>query len=219
MSDLEQALDRVPITAVWEALGGKPLRFHRAPAIWRDTKDRNVALNDDKGTWYDHARGEGGGILDLIRRVRDGGRKDALRWLGDRFGIPLSEPRWTPEQRAEWSRQRRAAERAARPLAQCALWWLQERAAELNEMKRAAVRIDHIDVDALAFAARELCRLDNLTADDVLQEYLRHKQEHPSECAGLVLAGSVWGRACKAAVQAVLTSIEQEQRGTIHDAA
>ena len=75
----EKVISRIRISDIWVALGGARPRFKRAPAFWRDTQDRNVAVDDAKGTWFDHARGEGGGVLDLIRHVRGGSRAEALR--------------------------------------------------------------------------------------------------------------------------------------------
>src|SRR2546426_428714 len=71
-------LAQVSITDVWQALGGGPLRHGRGRAFWRDGDGYHVSLSDPKGTWYDHSRGEGGGILDLISLARGCSRADAL---------------------------------------------------------------------------------------------------------------------------------------------
>ncbi len=218
MSTAADLVSRVRITDVWQALGGAPPKFRRAPAFWRQTKDRNVALNDEKGMWYDHRDNVGGGVLDLVQHVRSGTRQDALHWLAQQFGLPLDEVEWTPQQKADYARRRREAARAARPLAQCALWWVTGYMAELNEMK-AASTAGGFDVDALAYSAHELYRLERLTADDVLREYVKFKDEHPVECSGLVMAGSIWDRACRAAIQAVIAKIAAEQQEGGHDAA
>ena len=98
---------RVRITQIVEALGGK-VRHKRCQAFWRKGDGWNVSLNDDKGTWFDHARGEGGGVLDLVQRIRGCDRKEALQWVADFAGVPL-ESGLTQEQRREYANRVRAA--------------------------------------------------------------------------------------------------------------
>ncbi|HKD07679.1 MAG TPA: hypothetical protein VKB79_17395 [Bryobacteraceae bacterium] len=86
----------VQISEVWRMLGGPPLRHGRGRAFWRDGNGLNVAIDDEKGVWMDHADGVGGGILDLISRVRGGSRSDALRWLADASGVTLATPKADP---------------------------------------------------------------------------------------------------------------------------
>ena len=97
-------LARVRITDLWQGLGGGPLRHGRGRAFWRDGDGYHVSLSNPKGTWFDHARGEGGGILDLIVMVRGSSRADALAWLADYAGLPLE--RTTPQARRLWLHQR-----------------------------------------------------------------------------------------------------------------
>lgn len=115
MAGIRAAADlcaRVQITAVARALG-LPVRHTRTVAVWRDGEHYSVALSDGKNVWHDHATGDGGGVLDLIERVRGGSRADALHWLADFAGEPLAERRWTAAERREWARRRAAAEREA----------------------------------------------------------------------------------------------------------
>ncbi len=88
-----EVLERTDIVDVWTALGGGDLRWGRGRAFWRDTKDHNVAIDRNKGTWYDHARNEGGGVLDLVRHVAGGSKADALRWCADHAGVRLDDDR------------------------------------------------------------------------------------------------------------------------------
>lgn len=203
-------VSRVRISDVWQALGGGPLRHGRARAFWRDHADGlNVALNDDKGTWYDHARGEGGGIIALVQHVRGGTPREAVRWLAQQFGLPLDEPEWTPAQRADWNRRRNAAKRDAQPLAQCALWWLESLMVELEEIKAAAIQGDSIDVPVLAYTSRELHRLYNLTPTGILEEYGWACRQDGEGTALLVLAGRFRDDRRRRAVTAVLARIEE----------
>jgi hypothetical protein len=85
----DEILGRVKISDVYRALGGRI--FHgRGQAFWRKGEGWNVALSDAKGTWYDHAAGAGGGILDLIIAVRGCSRSEAYTWLADFAGVPVT---------------------------------------------------------------------------------------------------------------------------------
>ena len=65
-----QVLDRVPISQIYRALGGPKLRGTRGPAFWRRGDGLNVSLNDSRSCWRDFKASEGGGVLDLVQRVR-----------------------------------------------------------------------------------------------------------------------------------------------------
>ncbi len=104
-------LDRLDITEVWSALGGPNLRWGRGRAFWRETRDYNVSIDRAKKTWYDHARSEGGGVLDLVCHVAGGTRADALRWCAELAGVQLDNdaPRdpagmFDPEAAQAWRR-------------------------------------------------------------------------------------------------------------------
>jgi hypothetical protein len=109
-----EVIDRVRITHVVEALGGK-VRQKRCQAFWRKGDGPNVSLADDKGAWFDHARGEGGGVLDLVQRIRGCDRKEALQWLADFAGVPLENGR-NEHGRRDYLNKRHAAEAEARAL-------------------------------------------------------------------------------------------------------
>jgi hypothetical protein len=80
----------VSITDVFIGLGGDQPRNGHARAFWRDGDNpQAVSLNDVKGCWYDHRDHVGGGVLDLIRRVRGGTRSDALEWLAELNGVSV----------------------------------------------------------------------------------------------------------------------------------
>jgi hypothetical protein len=100
-------IGRARISDLVAALGGGPIRRGRVKAWWRNGDGFNVALDDSKGTWFDHARGEGGGILDLIRAARSCSRADALGWLADYLGMPLQQT--TPKMRLDWQQERAEA--------------------------------------------------------------------------------------------------------------
>ena len=79
-------LAAVKISAVYSALTGTPPRRcgtnrFRGQAAWRGGENPSVALDDSKSTWFDHAASEGGGVLDLVARVKGGDRRESLHWL------------------------------------------------------------------------------------------------------------------------------------------
>ena len=76
---------------MWRALGGGELQHNRGRAFWRNGDGLNISLDDSKGAYYDHARGTGGGVLDLLQLVRGGSRAEAMEWLKG-FGVVESGP-------------------------------------------------------------------------------------------------------------------------------
>lgn len=110
-SNVDEILNRTTITSVAETLGLK-IRMRRCQAAWRKGKDFNVALNDAKGVWFDHVAAEGGGVLDLVMRMRDCSRLEALQWLSYLTGVPLYNP--TPAERQAMDRRLQAAEAEGR---------------------------------------------------------------------------------------------------------
>lgn len=98
-------INSTTITAVWAQLGGDQPRGGRARAFWRDGSDNRqaVSLSDEKGTWFDHRDGRGGGVLDLIATVECCTRVDALRWLAAFTGLPLDAHPLSPSERRAYS--------------------------------------------------------------------------------------------------------------------
>jgi hypothetical protein len=198
---LPEILGRARISEVWAALGGGRLRGGRAPAFWRKTRDANVTLDDQKGVYFDHARGEGGGTLDLVQKARGCDRQGALKWLAGLAGVRLDDrPMAEPERRAYAQ-----ARREARPLAAAALHWWQARLSELEDLKREAFHAEGVDIDKLAVAARELYRMQGLSPDAVLERYIRAGATDPHGTRELVRLGETWECACKAVILACLT--------------
>ncbi|WP_321476888.1 hypothetical protein [uncultured Paludibaculum sp.] len=107
------------ITAIWRALGGGPLHYHRGRAFWRKGDGWNIALDEEKGVWYDFAANEGGGLIDLVQRARGCDTAAAAAWLCGFTGIPQESH--TPEERRSFARHRREVEKEAQL---CARWAL-----------------------------------------------------------------------------------------------
>lgn len=70
---------------------GYTIRGNRTQATWRGGSGYNVAINDSKGTWYDHKAGQGGSVIDLAMAVEGLDRAAALHALADRYGVMLDE--------------------------------------------------------------------------------------------------------------------------------
>ena len=90
----------VPISEVWQMLGGRPIRHGRGQAFWRNGDGWNVSLDDDRGVWHDYRDQVGGGVLDLVAHINGGTRADALKWLADVTGTPLDDRPPDPEAKA-----------------------------------------------------------------------------------------------------------------------
>src|SRR5262245_48572967 len=82
-----EIIARARISEVYAAATGlkpKPSgkSTYRCVAAWRaGANGLNVSLDDDRGVYHDFVDDTGGGTLDMITRIRGGGRQDALRWL------------------------------------------------------------------------------------------------------------------------------------------
>ena len=88
---MQSQMQPAPLLDVWRALGGGPIRsgpnsrWLRESAFWRNSTDRNIALNFNTNTWRDHVAGCGGGPVSLVMHVLDCGPRDAGRWLREHF--------------------------------------------------------------------------------------------------------------------------------------
>jgi hypothetical protein len=194
------------IGQVWGALGGGEIKRKRSQAFWRNGDGWSVTLNDDKNCWFDHRDGVGGGVLDLIQRVRGGSPAEALRWLSEFYALPLDGA--SPEQRRRYAKARRRAPR----LALAAEIWHIERHAELDELKLDAAERD--DILALEAAAREDDLLRNhLNATGIVRAYLDAKEKSPEHTAALVARGKKWRRATETALAMVIAQWAQDAHG------
>ena len=76
---------------VARALLGEPSRRSRSELRFGRRGSLSVALK--AGTWFDHEAGEGGGVLDLVRRERRCSTAEALAWLESAGFLPASDER------------------------------------------------------------------------------------------------------------------------------
>jgi hypothetical protein len=93
MGSLAEIKAAANIGAVWSALGGGKLHGNRSQAFWRNGDGYSVAIDADKGVWFDHASGVGGDVVELVRTVQQCTFADALKWLADLAGISVSSTR------------------------------------------------------------------------------------------------------------------------------
>lgn len=62
------------------------------PNEWRYGTHGSMAVNIEAGTWFDHERDEGGGVLDLIQRETSATcNREAIQWLEDQGIKPVEE--------------------------------------------------------------------------------------------------------------------------------
>lgn len=186
----------VSIAEVWSWLGGHELRGKRGRAFWRETRDFNIALNSEKGTWYDHARAEGGGILSLIERVRGCSRGDAIRWLSHAAGVSLDGQVPT-----------RAAREHARQRAREASWWRTGRIASMEAQHRRILADRDagtlLDIENYAAIAQELWRLRSASTPALISFFDAAEAADPGETRRMV----DYGRTDEAHTLAVAAAI------------
>ncbi len=81
---------RAHIGDVWSALGGGELRGNRGQAFWRGGDGYSIALDPEKGVWFDHVAGDGGDVLSLIEVARACSFREAVEWLAAHMGVTVS---------------------------------------------------------------------------------------------------------------------------------
>ncbi len=99
-----------PIQEVIRGLGGPDLRGRRLRAWWRDGSRDSVAVDVRRGLWHDHATGDGGDAVDLVRVVLGLSMAEALAWL-EREGYRQPARRLTTREITEQRRRREVEER------------------------------------------------------------------------------------------------------------
>jgi hypothetical protein len=183
----------VRISDVYGVLAGNQPRrtgtdTWRAPATWRGGDGFNVSLDDSRGVYHDFVDDSGGGVLDLVQRIRGGTRQDALRWVADFAGIPLNDQPLSPEDRRRWARERQEIEQHLTD----AQYW--RRAVvkftdELLDSLKAALFDPTLPQPALNEIYNVECvlaRLQHLDGRELVNEYLESAKEQPFLCAHMV---------------------------------
>jgi hypothetical protein len=191
-------LAQLRITEVWRMLGGGELRHGRGKRFWcGGDSPEAVSLSDAKNTFFDFVAGQGGGLLDLVVRVRGGNRADALRWCADLAGVPMEDRPLSPAERERWARDRRELERdlpAARLWRRGAVLLAEE---TLGELKSALV--DPIapqpDPGEICRLTLQVARWQRMDGAALVAEYLWWREHCPDLTAGMVHAARLRERA------------------------
>jgi hypothetical protein len=194
-----EVLSRAPrISEIAHALTGvQPRRSgpgcFRMPAVWRGGDGLNVALDDERGIWHDFTSDEGGGVLDLVARVRGGSRQDALKWLADFAGIPLQDSPLSPADRARFAEERKQAE-ADLPDARRfhrGVMCLCEEALDASKSRYfdpTEADPDYADVQAMQDVTRLLESLKRMADTQALQLYREWREQYPGMTAAIIRA-------------------------------
>lgn len=78
------------ISEILSALGARVQR-RRASGICHGSETPGViSYDDDRGVYYCHRCGQGGDVIDLVRRTRDLDYRGACQWLGITPGRPMA---------------------------------------------------------------------------------------------------------------------------------
>lgn len=96
-----EARDAYMIADVWQMLRlpGEPKASCRSP--FRDERNPSFGIFDNGKAWKDHGSGEGGDVIEFIKRALDTDYQGVREWLQERLGIdchdapprPQDEPR------------------------------------------------------------------------------------------------------------------------------
>ena len=185
-----ELLDRASILNVAAALGLPEPRHGRIPAVWRGGGGHNVSLDDGKGAYYDHTRGEGGGILDLVQAATGCDRRGALQWLANHLSVTLDDTNpLSPAEKRDYAARLRRAKAAAEELAEWResyLYGLTQRRNSLWDSGRRACALglrllrEEADDSPLWSDVWAHC-LDDLAGDEVDAELQRVQALGPRE--------------------------------------
>lgn len=210
----------VKISNVYRALTGKEPRragpgTWRAQAVWRGGDGFNVSMNDARRVWHDFTTDEGGGVLELVVRVRGGSRADALRWLADYAGIPLGDQPLSSADRARWAAERRETERdlpAARAWRQTAIALAEEALVLLKaSFLDAAGESDVADAD-LRSVTEQLAYVNRLGAMEttLVAEYRFWCERYPNMTSAMVYVARLRERANRRALFRFVRALGEE---------
>jgi hypothetical protein len=88
-TSITEIKNRADIRQVWCALGGTELRRGRGQAFWRQGDGYNVAVDPDRGNWYDFRDNVGGDVISLVETARKCSFKEAVDWLAEHVGLTI----------------------------------------------------------------------------------------------------------------------------------
>ncbi|HLK64726.1 MAG TPA: hypothetical protein VKU19_14875 [Bryobacteraceae bacterium] len=217
-STTQEILSAVKASDVYRALTGREARRTgrdnwRAAAIWRGGDGESVSIDDTRGVWHDFVSNEGGGVLDLVAKIRGGSRQDALHWCAEYAGLPLEDSAISDEDRARWAAQRRETDRNL----PSARYWKRAAIAmgeDLQDLLKAGLfdptASPRPEIGEIAGLERMLSRLRGLDGDALVQEYLSWRSDYPGLVAGMVRSAQSRERAERNALRTFITGLSEE---------
>lgn len=220
MDRIADVLSGVKISQVYQALTGvEPRRTGRdtwrAPATWRAGDGLNVSGDDSRGVWHDFVDDSGGGILDLVARVRGGNRADALRWVADFAGYPLEDTPLSAEDRKRWAEERKQFELdlpEARYWRRTAVLLAEETLCELKSRFFDPTAQDRVSSRELRDVTGMLARLQNMGDDALVTQYRAWRTEHPNLTGLMVCLARAREAAEKRALLAYLRAARRQEQ-------
>jgi hypothetical protein len=141
--------------------------------------------------WHDFVTNEGGGVLDLVVRIRGGSRQDALKCLAEFAGVQLHDDALSPADRARRAAERRAVARdlpQARLFQRGAVRLCEEVLAEtkFRYFEPAQTEPNYADCRALRDLTNLLVRLKRMGDDAAVTEFRWWRDRYPGLAAGIV---------------------------------
>jgi hypothetical protein len=216
----QEILSRLKISQVYEELTGTQLRrtssgTWRGRAVWRDGDGLNVSGDDRRGVWHDFVTDEGGGILDLIVRVRGGSRAEALRWSADLAGIEIGSEARSRVSRSKLARQRRELERRLQNAHQWRRAAVAMGEALLDVLKSTLIdpSVGSVHPNEIINAERLLGRLRRLDGWDLVEEYAWWTRNCPRLTGCMVQAAQTREIAERVALEAFLNIPARQSHG------
>jgi len=217
-SAVHDVLSHIRISNVFAALTGiTPRRTGRD--TWRskqpggDSPNR-VSGDDSRNVYFDFVTGDGGGVLDLVMRVRGGTRRDALRWAADFAGVPLDDRPLSAGDRARCAAEQGQMERdlrQARHWRRTAVRLTEDLLCELKSAffdPMAEEKPSSLELQALT---RLLARLERLEGRALVDEYRWWAERCPHTTALMARWGRDRERAERRALLAYLRQTNPER--------
>jgi hypothetical protein len=210
---------RVRLSVLWRDLGGGELHRGRGRAFWRGGDGLSVSVNEQKRLWYDHKTKEGGGVLDLFRKVWGCSRQEAIQKLSEYTGVPLVDaPPLSTNDRALLAAKNRAI---AVELPRALLWkrtalaLAEETLTSLKESTFDSRKSMSVAVGSIAYWTAKSARWKQLDGEDLVIEYDDWRRRNPSFTEAMVKAGALHESAERAVVrkQVLYRGIEILERG------
>jgi hypothetical protein len=169
-------------------------------------------MDDARNVWHDFVADEGGGVLDLVARIRGGPPRDALRWVADFIGRPLDDRPLSALERTRWASQQRKFEFE---LSKARLW--QRAAVALGEQVLEGLKsaltdptLPRPEFGEIKHWTTQLTTWHQLEGAALVAEYTWWAQHEPCVTAGMIYAAKLRETAERRALRAYLNMTRPE---------